>query len=124
MNSIWKTGPISLGLGWADVLFGGWLIISPFVLGFAGEKVGLVNNIVSGILLILFTLASSRNGLMRIFIVLLCGWLYASSFGWASTVGKDAYLWNDLITGVLALMFCVASETPYPPDYARSDKSR
>lgn len=117
MNSIWKTGPISLGLGWGGVLCGAWLVISPFVLGFAGEKLGLINNIVSGILLILFTLASSRNGLMRIFIVLLAGWLYATAFGWAAAVGKDAYMWNDLITGVVALMFCVASETPYPAGY-------
>lgn len=116
-NNIWKTGPISLGLGWAGVVFGGWLVISPFVLGFASSKVGMLNNIVSGILLILFTLASSRNGLMRIFTVLLCGWLYATAFAWASTVAKDAYMWNDLIVGVLALMSCVASETPYPPGY-------
>ena len=88
-----------------------------FCAGIAQEKLGLVNNIVSGILLILFTLASSRNGLMRIFIVLLCGWLYGSAFGWAAAVGKDAYMWNDLLTGVAALMFCVASETPYPAGY-------
>jgi hypothetical protein len=117
MNSIWKTGPISLGLGWAEVVFGGWLIISPFVLGFAHDKVGLLNNIISGILLILFTLASSRNGLMRIFIILEAGWLYASAFGWASTVSKEIYLWNDLIVAVLVIFACVASETPYPPGY-------
>jgi len=117
MNNIWKTGPISLGLGWAQLLFGGWLIISPFVLGFADAKVGLLNNIVSGILLILFTLASSRNGLMRIFIILEAGWLYGSAFGWAARVGKEAYMWDGLIVAVLVIFFCVASETPYPVGY-------
>lgn len=117
MNSIWKTGPISLGLGWAEIVFGGWLIISPFVLGFAHDKLGLLNNIISGILLILFTLASSRNGLMRIFIILEAGWLYASAFGWASAMSTERYLWNNLIVAVLVIFACVSSETPYPPGY-------
>jgi len=117
MNNIWKTGPIALGLGWVEVLFGGWLIISPFVLGFADEKVGLLNNLVSGIVLILLALASSRNGLMRIFIILEAGWLYGSAFGWAARVGKEPYLWNGLIVAVLVIFFCVASETPYPVGY-------
>lgn len=117
MNSIWKTGPISLGLGWVEVLLGLWLIISPFVLGFAHEKIGLLNNIITGIVLILVTLASSRNGLMRIFLVLLGGWLYITAFGWASTVGKECYMWNGLIVAVLVLLFGVASETPYPANY-------
>ena len=116
-NSIWKTGPISLGLGWAGVLLGAWLIASPFVLGFAHEKVGVLNNVVSGILLILFTLASSRNGLMRIFIILLAGWLYATAFAWVSTVGTDCYQWNGLIVAVAVILTAVASETPYPPNY-------
>ncbi len=120
-NNIWKTGPISLGLGWAEVLLGGWLVISPFVLGFAHDKVGLLNNIISGILLILFTLASSRNGLMRIFIILEAGWLYASAFGWASTVSTERYLWNDLIVGICVILFAVASETPYPANYRANE---
>jgi hypothetical protein len=117
MNNIWKTGPISLGLGWAEVLLGGWLIISPFALGFADEKMGLLNNIISGIVLILLAFASSRNGLMRIFIILEAGWLYGSAFGWAARVSKEPYLWNGLIVAVLVIFACVASETPYPPGY-------
>lgn len=117
MNSIWKTGPISLGLGWAEVVLGGWLIISPFVLGFAHDKIGLLNNIISGILLILVTLASSRNGLIRVFLILLAGWLYMSAFGWAASVSKEIYLWNNLIVAVLVIPAAVASETPYPANY-------
>ena len=117
MNSIWKTGPISLGLGWLEVVLGGWLIISPFVLGFAHDKIGLLNNIITGIVLVLVTLASSRNGLMRIFLILLAGWLYMSAFGWAASVSKEIYLWNNLIVGLLVIPAAIASETPYPADY-------
>jgi hypothetical protein len=117
MNSIWKTGRISLGLGWTVVVLGAWLILSPFVLGYAHDKVGLLNNVIPGIVLILLTFASSRNGLMRIFIILMSGWLYASAFAWASTVSKEIYLWNTLIVGLLVIFATVASETPYPPNY-------
>ena len=68
MNSIWKTGRTSLGLGWAEVVFGAWLIISPFVLGLS-HKSAITNNIVTGIVLILLTFASRANGLLRLFIV-------------------------------------------------------
>jgi len=119
MNSIWKTGRISLGLGWAEILFGAWLILSPFVFGYAHDKIGLLNNVISGIVLILLTLASSRNGLMRIFIILMGGWLYASAFSWASAVSKESYLWNTLIVAILVIMAAVASETPYPANYRR-----
>lgn len=122
MNSnLWTTGKISLGLGWAELIFGAWLIVSPFVLGFAHEKVGLINNIASGVILILLTLASTRNGLMRIFIILLGWWLYATAF--ALSVPEDVYLWNDLSVALLVIITAVASETPYPPNY-RPDASR
>ena len=106
-----------MGLGWAEVLFGAWLIISPFVLGFAHDKLGLLNNIISGIVLILLALASSRNGLMRMFIILEAGWLYGSAFGWAAKMSTECYLWNNLIVAVLVIFACVASETPYPANY-------
>jgi hypothetical protein len=117
MNSIWKTGRISLGLGWAVVLFGAWLILSPFVFGYAHDKVGLLNNVISGIVLILLTFASVGNGLMRIFIILMGGWLYATAFAWSSSVSKESYLWNTLIVALLVIVATVASETPYPPNY-------
>jgi len=114
MNSIWKTGRMPLGLGWAELALGAWLIISPFVLGLS-HKSAIANNIISGILLILFTLASSRNGLLKIFLVLLGGWLYASAFALdASGAARISYIANDLILAILVIITAVASETPYP----------
>ena len=116
MNSIWKTGPISLGLGWANVVFGAWLIISPFVLGLS--KTAVVNNIITGSVLILLTLASRGNGLLRMFIILLGGWLYASAFALnASDPHRVAYIANGLILSILVLLATVASESPYPEGY-------
>jgi hypothetical protein len=117
MNSIWRTGRVSLGLGWAEILFGAWLIISPFVLGLSRTS-AIANNIVTGILLILVTLASSRNGLLRLFLVLLGGWLYASAFALdAAGASRMTYLANNLILAVLVTIAAVASETPYPQNH-------
>ncbi len=119
MNSIWKTGRISLGLGWAEVVFGAWLIVSPFVLGLSHHD-AIVNNIATGIALILVTLASSRNGLLRMFLILLGGWLYASAFALdTSGPSRVAYLANGLILAILVIIAAVASETPYPQNYRR-----
>ena len=117
MNSIWRTGRYRLGVGWAEVAFGVWLIVSPFVLGLS-HKSAIANNIVTGAILILVTLLSARNGLLRLFLVLLGGWLYASAFALdASGPARVAYLSNDLILAILVIVTAVASEKPYPPNY-------
>ena len=117
MNKIWRTGRISLGLGWAEIAFGVWLIISPFVLGLS-HKSAIANNIITGIILILLTLASRLNGLLRLFIVLVGGWLYASAFALDATgPARVTYLANGLILAILVIITAVASETPYPRNY-------
>jgi len=118
MNTIWNTGRTSLGLGWAALVFGGWLVISPFALGFAHETTGIANNVITGLVLILLTLASTRNGLLRALFVLLGGWLYIAAF--SLSVSNGRFLWNDLIVGFLVIICAVASETPYP----QNDSSR
>jgi hypothetical protein len=45
-----------IGLNWVTGLLGVWLIISPFVLGYANETAALWNSIVSGVVLGLFAL--------------------------------------------------------------------
>jgi hypothetical protein len=115
MNAILTTGRTSLGLGWAVLVFGAWLIISPFALGFAHCVAGMANNIAVGLALVIATLGSTRNGLLRAFFVLLGGWVYASGF--LLDVPKGVFLWNNLIVAVLIIAASVASETPYPPGY-------
>lgn len=114
MNSIWTTGRTSLGLGWAQLVFGAWLIISPFALGFAKNTGGTANNIIVGIVLILLTLVSTRNGLLKGLWILLAGWVYISGF---TIEVNHTFLLNNLMLALLIIVTSVASETPYPPNY-------
>ena len=115
MNAIWTTGRTSLGLGWAIWVFGAWLIISPFELGFAHTVVVTANNIAVGLALVILTLGSTRNGLLRAMLILLGGWVYASGF--LLDVPRGIFLWNNLIVALLIIVASIASETPYPPNY-------
>jgi SPW repeat len=114
MNNIWTTGRTSLGAGWLALMVGIWLIISPFAFGLHAAA-GIANNIVTGAVLILLTLASTRNGLLRTLIVLIGGWLYTSAF--ILPVPRGIYLWNNLILAGFVIASAVASETPYPHNY-------
>lgn len=115
MNSIWTTGPTRLGTAWLVLLVGAWLVISPFVLGFSHYTAGIANNIAVGLALILLTLGSTRNGLLRAAMVLMGAWMWASAF--ILCVPREKYLWNNLILAFVVILSAVASETPYPPNY-------
>lgn len=114
MNSVWNTGKTSLGIGWGALVIGAWLIISPFVLG-VHASAGIINNIATGAAMILLTLLSTRNGLLRAPVLLLGAWLWASAF--ILGVPGKAYLWNDFLLAFLTIVVSVASESPYPPNY-------
>jgi hypothetical protein len=44
------------GLSWINLLLGIWLIISPFVLNFGASVLGMRNDVIVGILVVLFSL--------------------------------------------------------------------
>jgi hypothetical protein len=115
VNRNWNTGPMSLGLGWVAAIAGAWLVASPFVLGFAHTTVGVANNVAVGIVLILLTIGSSKNGLLRALLIVMGGWLFASSV--ILPVPFGSYLWNNLILAFVVIFATVASETPYPDNY-------
>lgn len=98
----------SLGIGWLNAVFGVWLIISPFALGFTNNPGGMVNNIATGLLLLFLTFAGMRFGLLRAMIVLVGAWLYASAFILA--VPNHHFLWANLILAPLVLVSAVSSE--------------
>ena len=52
-------------ISWVNVVFGLWVAISPFVLGFADQPKPLINNIVIGLLVALVALVSARQGRLR-----------------------------------------------------------
>jgi hypothetical protein len=84
-----------------NVLWGAWLILSPFILGFAHSAAGIANNIAVGIALILLALAGMGNGLLKGLPVLLGAWLFASAI--ILNVPAYGFMWTT-----------VASEGPYP----------
>jgi hypothetical protein len=112
MENIWNSGRAKLGTAWLVLLIGAWMIVSPFVIGFSHHLAGTANNIAVGIALILLTLGSTMNGLLRAAIALLGAWMYASAF--ILGVPSEAYLLNNLILAVLTIVAVIASETPYP----------
>ena len=116
MNTIWTTGRTSLGTGWLVLPIGAWMIISPFALGFAHNTAGLANNIAVGAALVVLTLGSRINGLLRGLIVLIASWMYASAF--LLDVSPGSFLWNNLLLALVIIVASVASETPYPENYS------
>jgi hypothetical protein len=117
MNST-NTGRTSIGIGWTTLLIGAWLIISPFVLGFAHTSCGLINNIVCGVAMILLTLGGTMFYLLRASLILMGAWLWASAF--ILSVPSGLYLWNNLILALITVTVTVGSESPYPPNYRPS----
>jgi hypothetical protein len=100
----------SLRTGWINVIIGAWLIVSPFVLGFAHDAAGLSNNIVVGAALVLLTFASAKNGLLKALIAFMGVWLFDSAF--VLCVSQPAYMWNNLILAFMVIAFDIASEAP------------
>lgn len=49
-------------ISWVNVVFGLWVAVSPFVLGFADQPKPLINNIVVGLIVALVALVSARQG--------------------------------------------------------------
>jgi hypothetical protein len=52
----------SLGTRWANIVFGIWVLLSPFVFGFSGNPVALVNNVGLGIAFVLVAWAGDWGG--------------------------------------------------------------
>lgn len=98
----------SLGAGWITVLLGGWLVISPFVLGFSHITAGIANNISVGIAIILLSVGGVKQGLLRAMIVLMGAWLYASAV--ILYVPVHAFFWNNLILAGVVVVSAVVTE--------------
>lgn len=98
----------SLGTGIVTIVFGGWVLISPFVLGFAHAPAGVANNVAVGIAIIVLALAGVRYGLLKAMNVLMGAWLYASAF--ILYVPNRDFLWNNLILAGAVILAAVTSE--------------
>lgn len=101
------------GAIWINVLFGAWVVASPFALDFAGNLAVRWNNLAIGIAVIILTLANARGfGLLRGVAVLMGAWLFMSPFvlGFSKTVVS----WNNLVMGLLILIGTVLTEAMRP----------
>ena len=108
MNNATADKRPSLGTGILTVLSGVWLILSPFVLGFASAPAGIVNNIAVGAAVIVLALAGVKCGLLKSMNVLMGAWLYASAF--ILYVPNRCFLWNNLILAGAVILAAVTSE--------------
>ncbi len=107
MNGMTTRGGV--GINGLNIILGIWLIISPFILGFAGNSPAQWNNIVVGILVALVALSglSWINALLGI-------WLIISPFALGFSMNSAA-LWNNVIIGVLVgLLALVAAGARTP----------
>src|SRR6476620_1061424 len=95
---------------WLNVVFGIWLAVSPFVIGFNYPALKWSNVAVGAAVV---ALAVFHPGPVRGFPVLLGIWIFASTF--VLGVLRLAALWNNLILAVLVIVGALASEATLPP---------
>jgi len=57
--ALWATQTVSAGPSWLNLIFGIWLIISPFVLAFSAEQTSTGNDIICGIIVGILGLAAA-----------------------------------------------------------------
>ena len=89
------------GANWVNVLFGIWVIISPFMLQFARLPAAMWNNVIVGIVIALLALIRTslpRQSGWSWANVILGIWMIISPF--ALGVMTTAILWNNIILGI------------------------
>jgi hypothetical protein len=107
----------SLGADWVNVLFGAWVIASPFVLGFAGNLPIRWDNVAVGGTVVLLAFAAGRMSAVRGLMVLLGGWLLTSPFYFGYTMAIVS--WNNIVMGILIIIGTVLAESMRPVDSER-----
>lgn len=110
MKSTTSSEPRPLGTAWLNLLFGIWLIISPFALGFSHYTGNLINNVAAGIALVLVTFIGVKNELVRALMVVIGIELYIASIMIVCPSGP--YLWNDMFLAPVIIAIAVSSESP------------
>lgn len=115
-----NTSSRPLGSAWIAALVGAWLVISPFVLHFSSNRAATIANILLGVGLIICTLLGAKNDLFRGLLIMLAGGMYTCAF--MIVVHEKAYLWTNLLLGILVIVAAVMSSTPYPDNYVPSRK--
>jgi SPW repeat-containing protein len=102
---------------WLNAILGVWLIISPWVVGYAGHSAALWNTLITGIVILLVALAASRtadsspswlNVALGVWLIV-SPWVLGYSLLEAATA-NDVVL--GVIVGMLALVASLAKAAP------------
>jgi hypothetical protein len=98
-----------LGANWVNVVLGIWVIISPFVLGFANLQAVMWNDVAVGIAVALLALSRRPNHRAGESLNVVLGvWLILSAFVLGVTAAVP--FWNSIIFGIIiALVALFAS---------------
>ena len=108
---------------WINVLFGAWVVASPFALGFAANRAVTWNNVAVGIAVITLNLANTKGfGLIRALLVLLGAWLFMSPFVFGFS--KTVISWNNLVMGLLIIIGAVFTEAMRPTNAPAGSEQR
>src|SRR4051794_31706808 len=109
--------PRTMGASSINILFGLWLILAPFILGYSRLTVATWNDIILGVLIAGFALLRNFGGWAGAnwINVILGIWLILAPF--ILNYGDNAApRWNDIILGILVVIFAWSRSTvPEPP---------
>lgn len=101
-----------------EVMLGCWLAVSPFIFRHSADESGLwLNDLFSALAVIMLALVSFWSPLRyaHLAIVLVALWLIGFGF-WASGYPTPPALQNDILVGLLLLMFAIIpNEANLPP---------
>lgn len=107
----------AFGGGWIIIPLGIWVLISPFVLGYDGEKAGMLSTAIVGALLVLVgIMAEWVNGDLVSLSVPLAAWLFISAF--VLELWGLPLLWSNVILTFLTMMCAGISEGIRLPRFA------
>jgi len=94
-----------------NIAAGLWLLLSPYILGFAAITVALVNNILLGIVIGVLALfrvyKPEKTSWLSVVNAILGLWLIISPF--ALSFGSAAPIWNNVILGIIVVVMAVWS---------------
>ena len=119
MNATTHHARGNLSVSSMNILFGLWLIIAPFVLGYSRFKIAMWNDIILGVLIGIFALVRSwkSEAAMPSWINVLGGiWLIIAPFVLDYGI-QTTPRWNDIILGILVIIFAWsnhAAPQPHP----------
>lgn len=93
--------------GSIDILLGIWLVIAPFMLGYSAINGALWNDIISGVLVIIFAAfiagRTTSGSQWSSWVNLLLGvWLILAPFA-LGHAAVSAAMWNEIISGIIII---------------------